>query len=456
MHLKFGLLTIDRFEYNYGTSLQQYATLQIFNQLFKDYNINADIEIIDYVPDCRIKKYTKEHRKNIFQSAREQLKNFNSIILDDVNTSYFNARKFYEFEKQYLNISKDSFDGYSNLNILNLKYDFLILGSDQTLNPYAYYLEDSFYNMEYFINKNQILTYAPSMGVKEYPSEVKNRYLKTLKSIKFLSGREIGQCKLVNEMLKSNKMQLVLDPTLLLSKEHYEKLENPVMHPEKYFLVISYGGLSDDKIEFVNNYACKNNLEIIQIGNFVNKNWKFLRTGPAEFLYLIHNADIIFTDAYHGTLFSFIYNKNIIYFERENIRTRPDGTMWYSRFESLEQIFNIKNAKYIKGKAIDEYESIDYSKMNLLINKYQIVSKEFLTKELNYVKNYKLSYLNKLITLIQYLCIEAFRIAKLLFRRIYTILKNIIKFIMLNFHNLYVLLVNIVKRIFIIYKIMRG
>lgn len=404
MRLKLGLLTIDRFEYNYGTSLQQYATIQLFNQLFKECGINANIEIIDYVYSLRIQKYTSEHRKSIFNNARKQLAEYGTIILDDVSASYFNRHRFYEFDNKYLKVSKKQYNENSNLYGLNFIYDFLLLGSDQTLNPHAYSLQDSFYNMEYFLNKNKILSYAPSMGVSEYPEEVKNRYLKTLKNIKFLSGREVGQCELVNNMLGENKMQLVLDPTLLLQSEHYEYLEKKVPLPDKYILVISYGGLSDDKIDFVNQYAKEKNLEIIQISNFVNKNWKFLRTGPAEFLYLIHNADLVFTDAYHGALFSLIYEKNFIYFERENIRTREDGTMWFSRFESLEKILNIRSAKYIKDKPLNEYILPDYKKINPLIEQYKHISMDFIREELKYMKAYKPSLSETIEVLSQSLC----------------------------------------------------
>ena len=119
MHLKFGLLTIDRFEYNYGTSLQQYATIKIFENLFKECKINANIEIIDYVHSSRIQKYTNEHRKIIINNAKKQKEQYGAIILDDMASSYFNRQKFYNFDNTHLKLSKKMYNENSNLYCLN-------------------------------------------------------------------------------------------------------------------------------------------------------------------------------------------------------------------------------------------------------------------------------------------------------------------------------------------------
>ena len=38
--------------------------------------------------------------------------------------------------------------------------------------------------------------------------------------------------------------------------------------------------------------------------------------GPSEFLYLIHHADYLFTDSFHGTVFAILYGTNFVSFKR--------------------------------------------------------------------------------------------------------------------------------------------
>ena len=57
---------------------------------------------------------------------------------------------------------------------------------------------------------------------------------------------------------------------------------------------------------------------------------KYLSLGPDEFIYLIHNAQKVFTDSYHGTIFSIIFHVPLILCNREGSKINMN-----SRFETL-------------------------------------------------------------------------------------------------------------------------
>ena len=114
-----------------------------------------------------------------------------------------NKEKFERFEKfinNNLQITKE-FKSLEELNNANLKYDYLISGSDQLWNlrandfDWAYFLE--------FANSGKKISYAASFGPKKmvWTEEEKNRVRKDLEQYKYISVREEGSQNNIRELL---------------------------------------------------------------------------------------------------------------------------------------------------------------------------------------------------------------------------------------------------------------
>ena len=108
--------------------------------------------------------------------------------------------------------------------------------------------------------------------------------------------------------------ELVLDPTLLLSKNEWKEkasITNRIIK-EKYLLIYSFG-MTDSIYNTAKKIAKERNLKIIMISNslrYYQDITKFKGCGPLEFLNLFYYADFIITNSFHGTAFSINFNKD--------------------------------------------------------------------------------------------------------------------------------------------------
>ena len=134
-------------------------------------------------------------------------------------------------------------------------------------------------------------------------------------------------------MLKNigiNNVKHVCDPTLLLSKKEWENIEQKINIKEKYIFVYLLGKNKEQR-EKIKELAKELNLIIVDIshanGEF-NKvdegfsNYSIDNCSPEEWIWLIHNAEYIITDSFHGVVFSTIFNKKFFVLKRyytENI-----------------------------------------------------------------------------------------------------------------------------------------
>ena len=82
---------------------------------------------------------------------------------------------------------------------------------------------------------------------------------------------------------------------------------------------------------------------------------EYYTVNPSEFVYLIDNAEYVFTDSFHGSVFSILFEKQFTVFDRVE-----GGKSMSSRINTLLETFNLKNVKYA-GKGYD----MQYVKYNI-------------------------------------------------------------------------------------------
>lgn len=205
----------------------------------------------------------------------------------------------------------------------------------------------------------------------------------------FISVREKNSLELLKKIGITNAVHTV-DPTLLLKKEDWRKIEKKVVIDKKYIFVYLLGKDIDARRK-ISEFALKNNLLIVNIPNAnevydkvddVFGDIKLNDCSPEEWIYLIDNAEYIITDSFHGTVFSTIFEKKFLVFKR-NTKVDINNRM-------TDYLSNISQS----DKFVDNFENVDrmewdYTTINNNLSNLIIFSKEYLDKAIGCVENVK-------------------------------------------------------------------
>ena len=342
---------------NYGNRLQNYALQRFLQEISKENYIITikNISQLNNDKDKRIKNYLKRI-KNIY--AKKVIKK-----------SDFRKKMFINFDKN-INFSKKVYDKYHKIE--EKSFDYFIVGSDQVWNynfdmPSMYFLS--------FSNKDKNISYAASFGIECIPQNLKKIYRNGLNNFKSISVREEAGKKIVEELTGREDVQVLVDPTMLLTAKEWDKVAKKPeqLKTDKYILNYFLGELSEERKEEINRAAKENNCEVI---NILDKNSPFYQTGPSEFLYLEKNAFLICTDSFHSSVFAVLYNRPFIVFDREDSLVSMN-----SRIETLINKFNLKNRKFT-GKITEKNLNHDYKEAYEILEKERKKSDDFLRKAL--------------------------------------------------------------------------
>lgn len=216
------------------------------------------------------------------------------------------------------------------------EYDGFVVGSDQVWNP------DFDFNSELdylpFVERHNKISYAASFGVSNIVSN-RERIGELLKGFSALSVREDAGSRIVRS-LAGVEAEVVLDPTLLLDAEEWSDVEERprFIHETSPFL-LKYVLGEDIHVKDIEQFALKEKLQIVDLCD------KTLPVGPAEFIWLISHAKLVCTDSFHASIFSLLFHRPFVIFERRS----ADADM-SSRFDSLCRIFGMEHHRFSSVK----------------------------------------------------------------------------------------------------------
>lgn len=246
-----------------------------------------------------------------------------------------------------------------------LPVDLFVYGSDEIWNftnclggvidPYYF---------GFGVNKSKI-SYAPSLGNSSFiPSD----FIQNFKNFKAISVRDHNSKKVLEESLNFD-VSLVLDPTFLIDikSTNYKINEDYIA----YYCV----NHDDNFIKEINEFAKSVGLIVLSLGYKSKKFKNIISIDPFEWVYLIQNAKFVFTDMFHGTIFS-IKNKKKFLVNLTEYRQNKLGFL----LESLECNSRI----YQKGKLMKQIEiENDYRVVDNAIKVRLKLSNEFLIKNID-------------------------------------------------------------------------
>lgn len=343
---------------NYGNRLQNFATQKILEgfgvEVETIYNFYGRLSKIKFI----YKKFKRICKYKLLICFRLIIKfsDFKIKKLYDVYIELERNKAFEKFNSKYIKFSKFKTSG-SNIPLeLNYTYDYFLCGSDQIWNPYYPQSADLYFLT--FTDYEKSIAFAPSLGVSNFPNEMKKSYIEWISKIKYLSVREKAGRDIIKQLTGRDALVLV-DPTLLLSKEEWLEISSrPACKPrKKYILTYFLGNRPKEDVDKIIKIAQNNGMEIFDLLD-VNSVKKY-SISPSEFIDLINDASLVCTDSFHGTIFSMIMKVPFIVFERKGKEVSMN-----SRIQTLLSLFNLEtrtNKNIICDEQIFQvnYENID-------------------------------------------------------------------------------------------------
>ncbi len=303
--MKIGIITIFDSE-NFGNKLQNYALHRIL------------LEYADEVVTIRNKP--KFH--SLWEFLRRRTALAESVWLNRWIGKGRKA-KILQFQKDYIPTSHHSYCcGKSYRNLMpGDRCDGYCIGSDQVWNPELG--RTGGFNYGSFAG-GAVFSYAASFGAEEIPEKYRQKMGNWLRQIPYLSLREQAGQTIVRELAGREDAQVHIDPTLLLSREVWttiaRKPKAPL--PRTYLLLYFLGGISPERAGAIAEKAEQLGLEIV---NLMEKASPFYEIGPEEFLCLVQNAALVYTDSFHASVFSFLFQRSLVIFPRAgNMGSRLD------------------------------------------------------------------------------------------------------------------------------------
>ena len=324
--MKVKLITINDLN-NYGNRLQNYATQQFL--------ISNSIDVENIVDETYYPLVEK--------------KTFRSFLVDIVRKKRRTKQKFKKnFLKfnQYIWYSGTKVKTSEELRKNGVEDKIIIVGSDQVWNP-KFAMSDV--TLLDGVKCKKKISFSASFGVDSIPYD--QTIADCLNDFKALSVREEAGAKIIKDLTGRDATVLV-DPTMLLTNDEWRKVsKKPRGAKEGYVLTYFLSPKCDEaktKLEEI-----KEDKEVYEL---LNPNDKIAGTaGPSEFLWLFEHADLILTDSFHACVFSFLFNKPFIVYDRN----WNEGNM-NSRLETLLSKFSLERKYANSGLPNDLWEH-DYT-----------------------------------------------------------------------------------------------
>ncbi len=367
---------------NFGSALQCFATVYTVKRL------GFEGEIIRYKKD---KAFFFKSLLRIFNpymiegKYKRFLSRWNRFFRKDYR-NYRNMRisKFDEFRSECFKpiFSKIRY-GYAALCESSKEYSCVLSGSDQLWLPSG--LSTNFYNLKFVNEAIRRISYASSFGTSSIPWYQKSRTTDYLNRIHCISVRENSGKEIVED-LTGRDVPVVVDPTLLLTREEWEEQipKNDIVG--KPYLFAYLLGKNKEHRRLVEDVAKKLNLQIVSVPHCDHYNVADVGfgdvhpiAGPKEFVNLVRYADYICTDSFHGSIFSVLHHKKFVVFDRYS---KNSSVSTNTRIDSLLKNLDLEERRF-KQNLFDELTApIDYAMVEHRVQDMRSASMDYLRHSL--------------------------------------------------------------------------
>lgn len=362
--MRIGILTYH-ISNNFGAVLQAYALYKAISLL------DAEVEVIDY----RNQKMQELFDATYSFKGKSGIELLKHIIT--LSTKIREKNRFIQFISDNIRLSKERCIDTESLIAKESDYDRILCGSDQIWNM-DINGNDANYFLAFCNKSEKKAAYAPSFGKEstDLDRNEKIHFKELLSQFRFLSVREVQGQNIIWDLINI-KPPVVLDPTMLLSKDEWRKFigGNTINFP--YILVYTLGESNIDK--FALNLAKNKGIRVLKIRgslkDVINPNFCPVRgIGPGEWIKLFLNATYVCTNSFHGIAFSINFNKPFF----AELRLPPSKLN--SRIENILDLFELRSQLIIDGRNENIDTPIDWEKVNRKLDEER-------EKSLNYLRS---------------------------------------------------------------------
>lgn len=284
--------------------------------------------------------------------------------------------EFERFYRKYISVGARKYVGHAPLEKDPPIYDGYVVGSDQTWNPYVGRCPRGNY-LTFVKDDRKKGCYAPSLPANKLTKEHEEFLGCELSKFPFLSCREKSGADMI-EKITGRSVEHVLDPTLLLTSEEWDKFSTPTDLAKPYILAYLLGDNPMHR-ESIDKISKELGLTVIYLPisyvELTNDKIEKIFCGPDKFLSLIKGASLICTDSFHGTMFSINYNKNFYsYCKFTDKAASSENNRLYSAFEQLGLTDRLITSPEVDLSKIE----IDYTRVNEKLSSLRKKSEEYL------------------------------------------------------------------------------
>ena len=373
---KVGIITMYYNSENYGCIAQSFALCKYIESL------GFDVQLISYqhhkidrkkdeINKYGILQFVRNHSNNLILKINQRIghKIANLLLTNKLKDDL--RKRSLAFENSR-NLSPHS-EVYNDDTILQVrsKYDIFVSGSDQIWKPG---IANDAYLYNFLPEGSKVISYASSTAVVEFSTEYDEFMKKSLAKYKWISVREKNAQIHFQDLLK-RKVDLVVDPTLLISVPFWTNIADDYESEEPYLFAYLLGE-SKKQRKIIQNIAKEKGLKIITLPHLggtlklCDRNFGDMQLYDVDFyqfLGLIKNASLVMTDSFHAVVFSNIFCREFLVFDREVLNSKDSMS---GRLDTLLGMFGEKK-RQIKDfdsgmNALNE--KINYKKVHEILN----------------------------------------------------------------------------------------
>lgn len=351
-----GLVTCYS-HHNYGSMLQAYATEMIMQKMGLPFQTIACTKPRDYMT---VNKYVYYLKKLLIADwnmylGKKRIAKIKAKNLIFRNNAQMRDKMFDDFASKYFHTSACP-RNRKGLEAMATDYSAFLVGSDQLWRTDS--VEHGYFTLEWVPDNIRKIAYSTSIGVKEVPwfQVKKNKWF--MNRFDHIALREQSACDLVFK-LTGRKVQVVLDPTLLFTGEQWMAIQQKEPLTNGKYIFCYLLGNNPSQREFIKRVKDKTGYKIVallHLDDYVPSDDAFAdeapyNVGPCEFLNYIRNAEFVFTDSFHCSVFSILYKKNFFTFSRfaENAKQSTN-----TRIDNLLHITGLEGRRMTANKTADE------------------------------------------------------------------------------------------------------
>ena len=293
-----------------------------------------------------------------------------------------NKKVFEEFRESWIRRTR-MFSNFNELVDAKLNYDAVIVGSDQVWRPkmFTCLADYKVYFLGFLPESVKKISYAASFGVDNWEIDdatITSEIKKYINEFSAVSVREQSGKEICNSMFDIDATH-VLDPTLLIGKDFFEKIiakENINTGCQKQ---IVYYKLDVDNTFLTNikKLGMEFNKPVINIYyTTTNNNYEYYSVGT--WLNNIKTGDLVVTDSFHCVCFSILFHKEFLCCINE--------ARGLSRLKSLlsdlglDERICFSNDDFVSK--INSLNSIDYVNVEKRLLEKRTISKQYLLASL--------------------------------------------------------------------------